>query len=130
MRIYCFGNRMLEQDSLPLILMPELQKEFPEIDFIEANSPDEIEGLEEINILDTVKGIDRVGLMTDIDNLCSNRGCSLHDFDLGMTLKIMQKMNKLKKIRIIGIPFGYEKKKALTELKKLISEGDWIIRSN
>ena len=120
MKIYCFGNRMLEQDSLPLVLMPELQKEFPNIEFIEANSPDEIENEKEINILDTVNGIERVSLMNDIDDLCSNRSCSLHDFDLGMTLKLMKKMGKLKKVRIFGIPMDYPREKTLNELKNLI----------
>lgn len=122
MRIYCFGNRLLEQDSLPLILMPELQREFPEVEFIEANSPDDIEDESEINILDTVKGIDRARLMDSIDGLCCGRNCSLHDFDLGMTLKLMQKMGKLRKIKIIGIPMDYPKTKALPEIKRLIKE--------
>ncbi len=122
MRIYCFGNRMLEQDSLPLLLIPELQKEFPKIEFIEANSPDDIEDQSEINLLDTVKGIASVTVLTNIDDLCSNRSCSLHDFDLGMTLKLMQKMGKLKKIRIIGIPIGYGRNVALSELKSIIKQ--------
>mgnify|MGYP001266240381 CR=1 FL=1 len=122
MRIYCFGNRMLEQDSLPLLLIPELRKEFPNIEFIEANSPDDIEDQAEINILDTVKGISSVAILSDIEGLCSNRSCSLHDFDLGMTLKLMRKMGKLKKIRIIGIPICYERNAALSELKKAIKQ--------
>jgi Ni,Fe-hydrogenase maturation factor len=118
--VYCFGNPLLKEDSLPFLLIPQLREEFPEIDFVEANSPDDIEERDEILILDTAKGITKATVLGDIDALCSNRTCSLHDFDLGMTLKLMQKMGKLKKVRIFCIPMGYSKAKAFAELKKLI----------
>ena len=118
--VYCFGNPLLKEDSLPFLLAPQLRKEFPLIDFVEANSPDDIDEREEIMILDTAKGITKATVLNNIDALCSNRTCSLHDFDLGMTLKLMQKMGKLKKVKIFCIPMGYSKAKALTELKKLI----------
>jgi Ni,Fe-hydrogenase maturation factor len=118
--VYCFGNPLLKEDSLPFLLIPQLREEFPEIDFVEANSPDDIEERDEILILDTAKGITKATVLSDIDALCSNRTCSLHDFDLGMTLKLMQKMGKLKKVRIFCIPMGYSKAKAFAELKKLI----------
>ena len=118
--VYCFGNPLLKEDSLPFLLIPQLREEFPGIDFVEANSPDDIEEQEEILILDTAKGITKAIVLNDIDALCSNRTCSLHDFDLGMTLKLMQKMGKLKRVRIFCIPMGYSKAKAFAELKRLI----------
>ena len=118
--VYCFGNPLLKEDSLPFLLAPQLRKEFPLIDFVDANSPDDIEEQEEILILDTAKDITNATVLDNIDVLCSNRTCSLHDFDLGMTLKLMQKMGKLKKVKIFCIPMGYSKVKAFTELKKLI----------
>jgi len=118
--VYCFGNPLLKEDSLPFLLIPQLREEFPGIDFVEANSPDDIEEREEILVLDTAKGITKATVLNDIDTLCSNRTCSLHDFDLGMTLKLMQKMGKLRKIKIFCIPIGYNKAKAFAELKGLI----------
>ena len=118
--VYCFGNPLLKEDSLPFLLAPQLRKEFPLIDFVEANSPDDIDEQEKILILDTAKGITKATVLNDIDALCSNRTCSLHDFDLGMTLKLLQKMGKLKKVRIFCIPMGYSKMKAFAELKGLI----------
>ncbi|VVB73365.1 Uncharacterised protein [uncultured archaeon] len=118
--VYCFGNPLLKEDSLPFLLIPQLRKEFPDIEFVEANSPDDIEERPEIDILDTAKGIKEVSVLTDVDSLCSNRTCSLHDFDLGMTLKLMQKMGKLKKLRVFCIPMSYSKAKAFAELKKLV----------
>jgi len=118
--VYCFGNPLLKEDRLPLELIPQLCKEFPRIDFVGANSPDEIEEKNEITIIDTAEGIKEVTMLTDVDALCPNRTCSLHDFDLGMTLKLMQKMGKLKKVRIFCIPMGYSKAKAFVELKTLM----------
>ncbi|MEM2974643.1 MAG: hypothetical protein QW112_03415, partial [Candidatus Micrarchaeia archaeon] len=54
------------------------------------------------------------------DELTEHKCYSLHDFDLAMSLKLMQKMGKLKRVRIIGIPPKYPKQKALEELKKKI----------
>lgn len=122
MKIYCFGNPFLKDDRLPLELVPELQSEFPSIQFIYANSPDEIENESTVNIIDTVDGIEKVELITEIDSICVNKNCSLHDFDLGMTLKIMKKMGSIKAVRIIGIPKKYTKKKALSEVKAMINE--------
>lgn len=118
--VYCFGNPLLKEDSLPFLLIPQLREEFPGIEFVEANSPDDIEEQEKMLILDTAKGITKAAVLNDIDALCSNRACSLHDFDLGMTLKLMQKMGKLKKVQIFCIPMGYSKAKAFAELKGLI----------
>lgn len=118
--VYCFGNLLLKEDRLPLELMPQLQQEFPDIDFVAADSPDEIEEQEEINVIDTAEGVDRVTMITDLDSFCTNRTCSLHDFDLGMTLRLMQKRGKLKGAKILCIPMNYSKAKALTELKLLI----------
>jgi Ni,Fe-hydrogenase maturation factor len=66
-----------------------------------------------------VEGIEKVKEIS-LEDIKMNKCCSLHDFDLAMSLKLMEKMGKLKKIRIIGIPFGYSKKMAVKELKKQI----------
>lgn len=121
-QVYCFGNPLLKDDRLPFELLPQLRKEFGTINFIEASSPDDIEGKREVNIIDTAKGIPKVTLITDVDAICSNKTCSLHDFDLGMTLKLMKKMGNTNKVRIFAVPQGYKKGKALAELKKLIKK--------
>lgn len=121
MKFFCFGNPLVKQDSLPILLISELNKAFPEIEFIEAESPEDLEGESEINIIDTAEGIDRVREI-NLDDLKDHKCCSLHDFDLSMSLKLMQKLGRLKKIMIIGIPLKYTKKKALSELKEKISE--------
>ncbi|MEM3369749.1 MAG: hypothetical protein QXE90_02760 [Candidatus Micrarchaeia archaeon] len=121
-KIYCFGNPLIENDKMPLEIIPYLQKKFPMIEFIPAESPDEIEEENEISIIDTVDGVENVRLITEIDEICENRRCSMHDFDLGMTLKIMKKIGKIKKITIFAIPMKCKKRKAIKEIEKLIHE--------
>jgi Ni,Fe-hydrogenase maturation factor len=118
-RVFCFGNPLVKRDSLPILLLPELRKEFPVIEFIEAESPEDIEEEPEINIIDTVEGI-KEAREVDLDEAKLHKCCSLHDFDLAMSLKLLKKMGKLKTLRIIGIPVAYSKKQAMNELKKLI----------
>jgi len=119
-KFFCFGNPLVKSDSLPIILIPELKKEFPNIEFIEAERPEDIEGESEINIIDTAEGIGKV-CEIELDKIEEHKCCSLHDFDLAMSLKLMKKMGRLGSLRIIGIPKGYAKKKALFEVSKLLS---------
>jgi Ni,Fe-hydrogenase maturation factor len=118
-KFFCFGNPLVKKDSLPLELIPDLREEFPKIEFIEAGDPEDIVGKKEVNIIDTADNIDRVREI-DLGDIKEHKCCSLHDFDLAMTLKLMKKMGKLKSLKIIGIPPSYSKKQAMKELKILI----------
>jgi len=104
---------------LPILLLPELKKEFPNIEFIGAENPEDIEGEPEINIIDTVEGI-KEAREVELEEVKMHKCCSLHDFDLAMSLKLLKKMGKLKALKIIGIPMSYSKKQAIKELKILI----------
>ena len=44
----------------------------------------------------------------------------MHDFDLGLNLKLLQKIGELEKITIFGVPPDMNKKIALKQLIKLI----------
>jgi len=104
-KIYIVGNALVDEDSMPLRLMPLLQKEFPEIEFKELDPTENFpEDLNEISIIDTVKGLTTPEVFTDIDQFINKKGVSMHDFDLAWEMKLMKKMGKLKKITIIGIP--------------------------
>ena len=122
MKILVFGNPLVEKDSLPLKLLPLLRKEFSEITFSEFDAAENLENQgKDLIILDAVEGIEKVTMIEDIDVIKNERKYSLHDFDLGMTLKLLKKMKKIDSVRILGIPVNYEEKKAFEELKKLIA---------
>ncbi len=106
MKISVFGNEDLPEDSLPVKLIPKLEKEFPEHEFIHQDPtedvlpPDEKEWI----IIDTVEGIDKVELFDDVKKINSPRWVSLHDYDLAMHLSLIKKLYPDLKIRIIGVP--------------------------
>ena len=122
--IYLFGNPLLEEDSLPLRLVRELQGKFPKINFV---IKDPHENLWPTNgklvIIDTAVGIERVQVLTDLSKLdpeCSP--CSLHDFDLALNLKLLEKIGELKEVTIFAVPQNITKKAALRQLIENINK--------
>lgn len=118
--IYAAGNLLLKNDSLPLRIMPVLAKKFPGVKFIEFDPTENFPEEKELVILDTVVGIKDAVLIKDIAKFEMPTPYSLHDFDLGLTLKLMQKAGLLEKFAIIGIPPGISEKDAVRQASKLI----------
>ena len=104
---------------MPLKLLPCLRKKFPLIDFIELDPTETLPEEERFIILDTVINTDKVVLLNDIDKLAMQPNYSLHDFDLGFSLKLMKKLGRIKDVTIIGIP-PVNKETSLKELERII----------
>lgn len=121
LKILAFGNETVEQDSLPIILLPKLKELFPNIEF---NHLDGIEEIEKITktpiIIDTVKGIKQVQLI-QLEDIKTQKVYSMHDFDLGYNLLLLKKLNLIDNATIIGIPMNYDEEKALEEIKIILS---------
>lgn len=121
MKILVFGNPLVKKDSLPLKLMPGLQKLFPSIEFIEA---DGIENLEKYGrrpfILDTVEGIKEPCIIS-LKDIQHHRVLSMHDCDLGFNLLLLKKIGKIDDAVIIGIPMKMAKKAAEKKIISLVS---------
>ncbi len=122
MKIFVFGNPDLAFDSLPLQILPELEQRFPEIEFKTKDPNEEFEIPEELVIMDTVEGIDNVMLFENLKRFADHPHVSLHDFDLWSQLKYLQKLGKLKKIKIIGIPPDIARGEALKTVEALIAQ--------
>jgi Ni,Fe-hydrogenase maturation factor len=118
--IYVFGNPLVKEDSLPLKLINKLKKEFPSLQFKEFDTVEDLDLEKELSIIDTVKGINKVELIDDIEKITTSKIYSLHDFDLGYNLKLFKKMKMIDKVRIFGIPPNIKEKEAFEQLKKLI----------
>lgn len=121
--IYIFGNELLDFDNLPIKLVPELKKLFPNINFIIQDPTENIKPAEngELIIIDTVIGIDKVMVINDIKKLETEKIYSMHDFDLAFNLKLLKKIDQLEKLTIFGVPPKINKKTALKQLTELIS---------
>ena len=118
-KIFCFGNEFIEQDSLAKTIADEIK----EYKIIKCNKPDDLIHYEDLNnviILDVVKGIDKPMLITDPDQLKTNQSISAHDFDLGFYLKLLKETGKIKNIKIIGIPQKGDKEEIKKQLLALL----------
>jgi hypothetical protein len=120
MIVYCVGNVLLEHDNLPLLLMDRLQDEFPQHECIEADPNENFFPEEGSVILDTVIGVDKVTVFTDIETFFPAPHVSVHDYDLSFHLKFLKKVGKLPAIKIIGIPQGMDEQLAFNEVLDVI----------
>ncbi len=122
-RILVFGNTLVEEDSLALKLLPKLRKAFKGIEFKEFDTSENLEDEGgDLIILDTAFGIEKVTLIEDLDSLQMSKTCSMHDFDLPITLRILIKLKAIDSVKIIAIPAGYDEKLAGKEAAEIIGE--------
>ncbi len=122
-KIYIFGNPLLSFDNLPLKLIPELKKEFPQIYFVVKDPNENLKPInKELIIIDTVANIKKVTIFKDLNKIETDKTYSAHDLDLAFNLKILEKIGKLKKVLIFGIPPDIKKPEALKQLTGLIKE--------
>src|SRR5574339_309198 len=98
-KILVFGNPLVRRDSIPLKLIDNLRNEFPNIEFKEFDSIEEIQNEgDTLYILDSVEKIKKVMVINDLDKLATDKVYSVHDFDLATNLKILKKIGVMKKI--------------------------------
>lgn len=121
-KILVFGNPLVRRDSIPLKLIDTLRNEFPNIEFKEFDSIEEIQNEgDTIYILDSVEKIKKVMVITDLDQLATVKKIySVHDFDLATNLKILKKIGVIKKIIIFGVPMNITHGQALQEIREKI----------
>lgn len=118
-----FGNPDLEPDALPLSLIPMLSARFPNITFEHVDPNEECVPPENPwYIIDAVKGIDTVTLITEDDLLVIKKRLTMHDYDLGMHLVLLKKIHSELKLRIIGVPFEVKVKEAAGQVIEMLKE--------
>ncbi len=120
-KIYVMGNLLVEQDSLPIKILPDLKKELPNFEFIELDPSEDFPKQKTLTIIDTVLDIKKITLIKDIDKIQLEKICSLHDFDLGYNLKLMKKFGMIEHLNIIGVPDNIEEKEAVKQIKEVIT---------
>lgn len=117
MKISLFGNQDLDFDNLPHRLRSGLEQAFPNLLFVEED-PNELDlpiSDRDWIIIDTVRGLSCVNLLSVDDIAKPNTRVTAHDFDLAAFLLFAKKLDPEISIRIIGIPMGHDEKKALKE---------------
>ncbi len=101
--IHVFGNEYLENDNFAHKVAQHLKKKFK---ILTCYSPETLldSREKEIIILDVVKNTKKPIIIGNISKLKTSKIISLHDFDLGFFLNLMDSMGIKRKIKIIGIP--------------------------
>ena len=120
MKVYIVGNPLVEEDSLPMRMLSLLHKEFPHVVFEDVDPNENFFPEEGSVIIDTIKGISDVTWFTDIHSFITTKSVSAHDFDLGFHLQLITKLHKLRTIKILGIPIGMSRDKALVTVSKAL----------
>jgi Ni,Fe-hydrogenase maturation factor len=117
-----FGNELVPEDSKALETVRRIKKELPEVDFIHCLSPEEIlrHGDSDVIILDVAKGIDRVTAV-DVKKIKHRKMSSLHDFDLGFFMKLMERAGKGKGVKLIALPQDMDCEKQVANIIKFHS---------
>lgn len=121
--IYYLGNLLIKKDSLPIKLIPKLKKEFPDINFVHLDPTEEfpLNKSQSFVLIDTVIGLDKVTKFNSLNHWAASPRISVHDFDLPVSLGILQKLGQIKKITIIGIPKKGKLKKLTKEVKTVFN---------
>ncbi len=118
-----FGNEFLKDDNFAIKISKEIK--LPNTDIIRCYSVDDmfkVQGYDKVFILDVIKNIKEVTLITDLDKIKDKKLFSMHDFDLGFNLKLLKEVNQIKDINIIGIPQEGDKESIKKEIKKIVEQ--------
>ncbi|MFH1589445.1 MAG: hypothetical protein ABIB43_02675 [archaeon] len=119
MRILVFGNPYLKDDSLAVEIAKELK--IKDVEFKMCVSPEEIMQEKFDYIMDAVDGIDEIKVFDNLKLLNPHRMFSLHDFDVTFFLSLMERFGKVEKMKIIGIPLGFDKEKAKKKIQSMLT---------
>tara|TARA_Y100000310_G_scaffold338641_1_gene428850 strand:+ start:3217 stop:3612 length:396 start_codon:yes stop_codon:yes gene_type:complete len=125
-KILIFGNLLVKKDSLPLKILSKLKEQFPQIQFIEIDSTENLQQHgKDLKIIDTIENIEKVqtikiSSLEDFKKLQTNKIYTMHDFDLGYNLKLLKKINLINTVEIIGIPQNLDEQQALNQTQLIL----------
>src|SRR3989339_69224 len=90
-KIFVFGNIDLPNDSLPLLILPELEEMFPDIHFEIKDPNEEWVVSDDITVIDTVVGIKDITVFESLEKFTSAPRVGAHDYDALTNLRFLQK---------------------------------------
>jgi hypothetical protein len=122
MKIYIVGNELVENDRLPLEILPELEKTFPQYSFERVDPNEDFIPEEGSIIVDSVEGIQDVTWFESLDSFIQTRSVSPHDYDLGFHLLLLKKLHKITSVKILGVPQQGEHHETLQRVVTALQE--------
>lgn len=121
-KIYVCGNPLVDSDATPFKILPELKALLPELEFKDFDPTENFPRDNPLYIIDTVINAKRVVTIKDLKGLADAPRFSAHDADLAFHLKWLEKMGKLPRLVIFGVPAGGDEKKILEDLVRIIKQ--------
>lgn len=128
MNVYVFGNDDHPTDNAALKAAEKLKNDFKTIEFIFVKPNEDLPfaGAQNVVILDCIEGIEGVTVFNEkqLSLLTLSPRSTVHDFDLGFQLRYLQKIGKLHKVTIVGLPLGksFDYKSLHSTFKKLVAQ--------
>ena len=100
-KVYVFGNEFLNEDAMAPRVASFLHGIIP----VYCTSPEQLmDAGNTLIILDVVRNISKPALLTSIEKIKTRSLLSMHDFDVGFFLSLMDRMGMKKTVKIIGLP--------------------------
>ena len=62
-----------------------------------------------------------MSVITDIDSIITSKVYTMHDYDLGYSLKLLKKLRMIDSVKIIGVPMRIKKEEAFEQIAEIIS---------
>ena len=121
-QVWIFGNPDLEQDSLPLKILPKLKEYLPDTEFIIKDPNEEWDLPKHLNIIDTIHGLKKITTFTSLKDFSGGPRITMHDFDLLTNLRWLAKLNKLPPFTIIGLPQQAKAKETIITITKILNK--------
>jgi Ni,Fe-hydrogenase maturation factor len=115
-KIYVCGNVLVDADSMPFKILPELKALLPELEFIDFDPTENFPQDDPLYIIDTVINAGAVTVLKDLKGLADAPRFSTHDADLAFHLKWLEKMEKLPEVTIFGVPAEGDVKNIVKEV--------------
>ena len=123
MIVYVFGNPREKSDVVAVQVANHL-KDTPGVEFRFVAPNEDLPFSGDVVVMDAIEGIRKIRLIRDISKIVLSPRDTVHDFDLGFQLKYLEKIGKLKKVTIIGLPINKEPDYLLVQsiLRKLVAQ--------
>ena len=112
LNVYVFGNENLDFDSNALSVVNGIGEGLAGVEFVIVNPNEDLPfaGGQDVVIMDVVEGLTEVKLIEndELEKVILPPRTTTHDFDLGFQLKYLNKLGKLGKVTLIGLPMRGE----------------------
>ncbi|MEK7639841.1 MAG: hypothetical protein AAB424_01745 [Patescibacteria group bacterium] len=117
MDVWVFGNIDLAEDSLPLKILPQLQRQRPDLVFRVRDPMEEWDDVPDpLVVVDTVKGLNTVTVLKDLEFFDAAPRVSMHDLDLLSQLQFLKKVGKLGHVIVVGVPSTLQPDEAIRQI--------------